>query len=241
MLNLIGIGFIWASSQLQPGDSLENRPKVVEFDKSIIGSYQADDDYDYFKYTEEESAWTKLQNWLNLQWSKFLDWVFSGVSEGNFWNYLALTLKILLILGLGVLIFWLFNKYYVVRQKSPPADQSQINLSEEERLIQKKDLSTLIEDAESEGDYRLASRYLFLNILKYLKTHHFIDYQFQKTNADYKSEITQQDIKSEFTFASRFYEFVWYGDFKLEVSDFKSAKTRFENLIDKIQKTRVHG
>lgn len=232
---------MWATSELQPSDSLEIRPKLVEFDKSIVESYQANDDYNYFKTIQEESAWEKFWNWVNLQWNKFLDWLFSGVSEGNFWNYLALILKILLIIGLVVLIIWLFNKYYVVNQKSPPADQSEINLSEDELLIQKKDLSTLIEEAESEGNYRLASRYLFLNILKHLKDHNFIEYQFQKTNADYKSEITQQDIKSDFTYASRFYEFVWYGDFKLEITDFKIAKTRFEKLINNIQTTRADG
>lgn len=232
---------MWATSELQPSDSLEIRPKLVEFDKSIVESYQANDDYNYFKTFQEESAWEKFWNWVNLQWNKFLDWLFSGVTEGNFWNYLALILKILLIIGLVVLIIWLFNKYYVVNQKSPPADQSEINLSEDELLIQKKDLSTLIEEAESEGNFRLASRYLFLNILKQLKDHNFIEYQFQKTNADYKSEITQQNIKSDFTYASRFYEFVWYGDFKLEITDFKIAKTRFEKLINNIQTTRADG
>lgn len=241
ILNLIGTGFLWATPNLQPRDGLEQRPKLIEFDKSIIDSYQADEDYNYFKTIQEESALAKLQHWLNLQWNKFMQWLFSDISEGNFWNYLALVLRILLIVGLGVLIIWLFSKYYVVKQKSPPADQSKIHLSEDERLIQQKDLSTLIEEAESEGNYRLASRYLFLNVLKHLKDHNIIAYQFQKTNADYKSEINQRDLKSDFSYASRFYEFVWYGDFKLDVTDFKTAKTRFEHLISNIQKTKAHG
>ncbi|MBZ9628600.1 hypothetical protein LB450_10855 [Psychroflexus sp. CAK1W] len=241
ILNLIGTGFMWATSNLQPRDSLEQRPEPVEFDTSLIEPYQANEDYNYFNINEQKSFLAKIQRWLDLQWNKFLDWLLSGISEGSFWNYLALTLKILLIIGLGVLIVWLFNKYYVVNQKSPPADQSEINLSEDELLIQQKDLSTLIEEAESEGNYRLASRYLFLSILKHLKDYNFIEYQFQKTNTDYKSEITQQAIKSDFTYASKFYEFVWYGDFKLEVADFKSAKSRFEHLISNIQNSKVHG
>lgn len=230
-----------AASQFQSGDSLVGRPEIVEFEKSIIESYQQNEDYNYFKYTKEESAWSKFQNWLNLQIDKFIDWLLSGVSEGNFWNYLALILKILLIIGLGVLIIWLFNKYYVVTQKSPPADESDINLSEDERLIQQKDLSILIDEAEAEGNYRLASRYLFLNILKHLKDHDFIAYQFQKTNTDYKSEINQPTIKSDFSYASRFYEFVWYGDFTLKMDDFKTAKTRFEKLIETIKTTKANG
>lgn len=232
---------MWATVNLQTSDSLDSGPELVEFDKSIIEFYQGNDTYDYFKIVEEDSAWTKFTNWLNLQWNKFIEWLFSGISEGNLWNYVALFLKIALIIGLGVLVIWLFNKYYVVNQKTPPADKTDINLSEDERLIQQKDLSTLIKEAESEGNFRLASRYLFLNILKHLKEQDFIEYQFQKTNADYKSEITQPNIKSEFNYASRFYEFVWYGDFKLEVAEFKMAKTRFENLIRKVQNSKANG
>ncbi|MFD0931213.1 hypothetical protein ACFQ0R_01230 [Psychroflexus salinarum] len=241
ILNLIGTGLMMATEQPQASDSLKSHPKVVEFDKSIIESYQADDDYDYFKYTEDESAWSKFQNWINLQWSKFLDWIFSGVSEGNFWNYLALILKILLIVGLLVLIVWLFNKYYVLKRKKVPESKTEINLSEDERLVLKKDLSTLIEEAESETNFRLASRYLFLNILKNLKENNIIEYQFQKTNADYKSEISQEEIKSDFTYASRFYEFVWYGDFQLEITEYKKAKNRFEAIITTIQNTKANG
>ena len=232
---------MWASTNFQIKDSLENRPAVVEFEDSVIESYQQNEDYNYFKNLEEESAWTKFKKWLNLQWNKFMDWLFSGISEGDFWNYLALILKIVSIVGLALSIIWLFNRYYNLNQKLPPPDQSGINLSEDERLIQQKDLSVLIEEAEAKGNYRLASRYLFLNILKHLKDNHFIEYQFQKTNADYKSEITHQDIKSNFSYASRFYEFVWYGNFKLEVDDFKTAKTRFENLIINIQNTKANG
>lgn len=232
-----------ATPQLQASDSdsLEKRPEVIEFDESIIDSYKSNEDYNYFKTAEQESALEKFQNWLNLQWNKFLDWIFSGISEGNFWNYLALVLKILLIVGLLVLIIWLFNKYYVQNRKNAPEDKSEINLSEDERLIQKKDLSTLIKEAESDDDFRLASRYLFLNILKRLKENNIIEYQFQKTNADYKSEISDEDIKSDFTYASRFYEFVWYGDFELNSTEYNKAKNRFEDLITTIQKTKVHG
>lgn len=232
---------MWATTNLQPSDSLQSRPEIVEFDKTIIESYQQNEDYNYFKYKEQETLWDKFINWLNLQWNSFLEWLLSGVSEGNFWNYLALILRILFIVGLGILIVWLFNKYYVAKPKSPPADKSDINLSEDERLIQQKDLSILIAEAEAKANYRLASRYLFLNILKHLKDYNFIEYQFQKTNSDYKSEISQESIKSGFAYASRFYEFVWYGDFKLESSEFSLAKTRFETLISNIKTTKANG
>ena len=230
-----------SSTLFQVKDSLQSGPEVVEFDKSIIESYQENEDYNYFKTTEEESAWQKFKNWLNLQWNKFLDWLLSDISEGLFWNYLALVLKILFILGIVVLIAWLFNKYYISTPKSSPVNKNKIHLSEEERLIQEKDLSVLIEEAEAKKNYRLASRYWFLNILKQLKDQGLIEYQFQKTNADYKSEISIQNIKIEFSYLSRFYEFVWYGDFELKPTEFEAARNRFEQLLTNIQNTKGNG
>lgn len=240
ILNLLGTGSMSAYHTIQEKDDLESRPEIIEFDKSIIESYQENDDYNYFKNSEENSAWEKFTRWLNLQWNKFIDWLFSGISEGDFWNYLALVLKILLILGLIVLIVWLFNKYYVNSPKKQTEDKSEINLSEDERLIQQKDLPTLIQEAESKENYRLATRFLFLNLLRYLKEHHIIEYQFEKTNADYKSEISKQEIKSDFSRAARLYEFVWYGDFKLEAENYEKAKTRIQALITLIQNIDTH-
>jgi hypothetical protein len=75
--------------------------------------------------------------------------------------------------------------------------------------------------------------------LKHLREKKLIDYQFQKTNSDYKSEITQDLIKADFTYLSRLYEFVWYGDFELNVTDFKKVKSRSENLIINIQNLKA--
>ena len=216
-------------------------PKVVEFDKSIIESYQADENFNYFKNLQEESAWNKFKRWLSLQYQKFMDWVFSGISEGNFWNYLAFVLKLLLILGLILLVAWLFSRYYIKGLKPNSKLEPDIDMSNEERLIQKKDLTALIKDAEAEENYRLATRYLFLNTLKYLKDYGFIDYQYEKTNADYQFELQTSPLKAQFEFTSRFYEFVWYGDFNLNSKEFQTAKTRFENMILEIQNTQPNG
>ena len=209
--------------------------KPVEFDTSIIKPYQSDSDYYYFKAEAEPDLWQKFKRWLNLQWNKFLDWLLSGIESGGVWEYIALILKIIVIIGIALLIIWLFNKYYTTRPKAPNKNQSQVNLSEEEELLIQKDLSTLAYEAEKDNNYRLASRYWFLNLLKHLKEKHFIDYQFQKTNTDYKNELRETRLKTDFTYASRFYEFVWYGDFKLDLDEFESAKLKFENIINYIK------
>jgi hypothetical protein len=116
-----------------------------------------------------------------------------------------------------------------------------VNLSEEEELIEEKNLFVLAQEAEMSKNYRLASRYWFLNILKHLKDKGFIDYQFQKTNTDYKSELKEKQLKIDFTYASKFYEFVWYGDFQLDLGEFESAKLKFERIIHQIKTLKANG
>ena len=240
-LKLGGLSPALYSTPILQKESLQLDTTPIEFDKSIIESYKTDDNYNYFKTIVEPSAWDRFKNWLNLQWNKFMNWLLSGIEEGNLWNYVALILKILVIIGIGVLIIWLFSKYYSSRQKPSAQHQNLVNLSEEEQLLRQKDLLSLVEEAEQNENYRLASRYLFLNTLKHLKEKKIIDYQFQKTNSDYKSEITKDIIKTDFIYLSRLYEFVWYGDFELNVSDFKKIKSRSENLIINIKNLKADG
>lgn len=240
-LKLGGLPPTLYSTPILQKENLQLDTIPIEFDKSIIESYKADDNYNYFKTIVEPSVWDKFKNWLNLQWNKFLNWLLSGIEEGNLWNYVALILKILVIIGIGVLIIWLFSKYYSSRQKATAQHQNLVNLSEEEQLLRQKDLLSLVEEAEQNENYRLASRYLFLNTLKHLREKKIIDYQFQKTNSDYKSEITQDIIKTDFIYLSRLYEFVWYGDFELNVSDFKKIKSRSENLIINLKNLKADG
>jgi flagellar biogenesis protein FliO len=239
ILKLGGFPSAVYSAPIFQEENLQLNTPPIEFDKSIMESYKTDVNYDYFKTVVEPSVWDKFKNWLNLQWNEFLNWLLSGIKQGSLWNYVALVLKILVIVGIGVLLFWLFRKYYSSRQKTNVQHQNLVNLSEEEQILRQKDLISLVEEAEQNKNYRLASRYLFLNILKQLREKKIIDYQFQKTNSDYKSEITQDIIKADFSYLSRLYEFVWYGDFELNESDFKKVKSRSENLIINLKNVEV--
>lgn len=241
ILNLGSMPILYSAYELNSNRSVSLYQEPVEFEDSIIESYQSDSDYHYFKIEAEPDLWQKFKRWLNLQWNKFLDWLLSDIETGGVWEYVALILKIIVIIGIALLILWLFNKYYISDSKSTSPTTSLVNLSEEEQLLEEKDLSILAQEAETNKNYRLASRYWFLNVLKHLKDNHFIDYQFQKTNTDYKSELKDNRLKIDFTYASRFYEFVWYGDFQLNLDEFESAKLKFERIINHIKTLKANG
>ena len=51
-----------------------------------------------------------------------------------------------------------------------------------------------------------------------------------KTNADYYKELRNTSYGKEFKELSRLYEYIWYGDFKLDESRFKIIIQKFNQF-----------
>jgi hypothetical protein len=88
----------------------------------------------------------------------------------------------------------------------------------------------LIKEAINQKNYRLAIRYYYLLSLKHLTESDSIAWQPQKTNEDYISEIETDHIKTDFKNITRIYDYVWYGEFNVDVLKFEALKLPFEDL-----------
>lgn len=104
-------------------------------------------------------------------------------------------------------------------------------LTEED--IHSLDFSTIITKAKKEKNYRLATRYYYLWLLKSFSDRTIIEWDIEKTNGDYINEISNAELKSEFQFLSYVYEYSWYGEFDLTQTDFEKTETAFLKLITK--------
>ena len=111
-------------------------------------------------------------------------------------------------------------------------------LTFEEEHIEEINLEELISKALSVSDFRLAIRYMYLKVLKDLSLKNLIDWHFDKTNIDYKNELKSSAIKQLFGNASHLYDHIWYGEFSLDETGYKSALKEFDQLNKAIQK---HG
>ncbi len=111
-------------------------------------------------------------------------------------------------------------------------------LSFEEEHIEEISPEELISNALKVADYRLAIRYKYLKVLKDLSLKNLIDWHYDKTNIDYTNEIKSPTIKKLFGKASHLYDYIWYGEFSLDETKYKSALKEFDQLNKAIQK---HG
>ena len=114
--------------------------------------------------------------------------------------------------------------------------QGSILFTEEEQIIKNEDIPALINEAIQQNNYRLAIRYYYLLSLKYLTETDNISWQPQKTNEDYINEINKELLKADFKNITRIYDYVWYGEFNIDVAKFETLKLPFEHLNTTITK-----
>ena len=91
--------------------------------------------------------------------------------------------------------------------------------------IHEVDFRTRIAEAEAVGNFRLATRLGYLEVLKHLTDRGFIQWQPDKTNHAYLAELAAGPLRDAFRGATREFEYVWYGDLRLNAALYQQART----------------
>jgi len=104
-------------------------------------------------------------------------------------------------------------------------------LVSEEEDIHEADLSSLISKAIKEKDYRLATRYYYLSLLKRLSDTELIHYDKDKTNSEYLFELKDTTMRSHFSYLSYIYNYVWYGEFTVDELKFSTIENKYKSFL----------
>lgn len=220
--------------------SAQQNEQPINFDdttleKQVISedhleSYKADKNFNYLEVEAEESFLDKVYRWLNNMLRKFWEAIFgTGTATG----FLYFVFRILPYILLGFLVFLLIRFFLKVNANNlrvKAKEEGSIFFTEEEQIIKNEDIPALIKEFINQKNYRLAIRYYYLLSLKYLTESDRITWQPQKTNEDYIKEIEKDHLKKDFKNITRIYDYVWYGEFKVDVLKFESLKLLFEDL-----------
>jgi hypothetical protein len=87
-----------------------------------------------------------------------------------------------------------------------------------------------IEKAIAAGDYRIAVRLLFLQLLRGMSDRNIIQYSHERTNLDYLLQVHHAPWYKQFFRITRNYEYVWYGLFEIDRPKFEAINKDFKNL-----------
>ncbi len=210
---------------------------VQEIQEDDLQDFRADPDFDYEVIKPDQTWWDDFKTWLFNLLTQFFEWLF-GVEKAT--GFLQVFFQVIPYILLVILLFILIKFFLNVNASAlnhTKKNQALVTLSEEEHIIKNEDIQQLIQQAINDKNYRLAIRYYYLYILQLMTDKDIISWQLQKTNHDYLNEIDVHELKKPFSTITRWYDYIWYGNFNIDENKFKRVETDFESL----QKTLSNG
>ncbi|CAM1353771.1 DUF4129 domain-containing protein [Tenacibaculum insulae] len=207
-----------------------------KFDSKKIEKYKAQDEFIYIVEKREPTIIEKAWNWFKRTIKKVLSYIFDDISPAV--GFLKIVLGVLPYIIAGLVFFFIIKFFLKVNARNileGKTAKSIVNLSDEEMLIKERDLSKLIKQAIAEENYKLATRYYYLLVLKNLSEKELISWQQEKTNEDYIKELALNKVlNKEFKKLTHLYDYVWYGEFLIDKEKFLQAEANFKKVIAKI-------
>jgi len=207
-----------------------------KFDAKKIDAYKQQDAFIYIVEKRDPSIIEKTWNWFKRTVKKILSYIFDDISPAI--GILKILLRVLPYIIAGLVLFLIIKFFLKVNSRNileGKTAKSIVTISDEEELINDKDLPKLIQDAIQNRNYKLAIRYYYLLLLKNLSEKELISWQQEKTNEDYIKEIASNNrLNTDFKNLTYLYDYVWYGEFLIDEEKFLQAEANFKKVISKI-------
>lgn len=160
---------------------------------------------------------------VNLSWLE--RFFFSPITKVFFW--------ILACLFIGFILYKLFFTTGIFQRQTATSNVT-LQPIEEEPLLATTDYSKLIMQATGNKNYRLATRYHYLQTLQKLALKNAIQFAPEKTNHQYIVELFGKPYKDEFISLTLHYEYAWYGGFDLTEVIFAKIQNNFKQFNSKV-------
>lgn len=135
----------------------------------------------------------------------------------------------------GVLYFLYKNADFFNKAVSSEKELISLEVESEEDL-QNLPYPSLIEKAKIAGDYRLATRWYYLYVLKELSLKDRISFSKFRTNNEYKQQVAsligaENALTVKFKEIVKVYEYTWFGGFTITEAQFSGIENRYKEAL----------
>jgi hypothetical protein len=198
---------------------------IRTIDATTLDNLTRDEVFAYNEVAENpESLWSRIQQWL----MQILSWLFSS-------PWASVAIRVVFFSIFGAVLFALINQLLGGNltssfSKKKASQSLSMNIGEAE--LSATNYDELLKQALAENSYRDAVRILYLKALQDLNENELIALKPDKTNHDYVRELGTHPAKRFFNKLTTYYEYVEYGDFKIEESGFKSVQNIYQQFQD---------
>ena len=190
-------------------------------DPETLQKLKSDPDLQYKEPpTIAESLWDRFRLWI-LQ---MIASIFESAVTMNWGKLIAYIIGIVLMVVLIMMLLKVnaFKVFYSGEGSGP----FRYNALDEN--IHEMDFEKLIDQAVAKKDYRGGVRLLFLYALKMLSDRNHIHWDQGKTNQDYIDELKLAELKPGFSDLNYYFEYAWYGNFKVNAETFEHVRDIFK-------------
>lgn len=216
-------------STIMSGYSTDNTLYPKKFKENFRKKYQTEE-FDYTITKPRVSLWQKLLAKIN-EWLRSL---FGEIDGGKTLSYTGLFLRVLGFLFVGFILYLVIsyliskdgNIFFSKKPKKINIEAQEINEDIHEINFPEKIL-----EFENKKEFRYAIRYHFLYVLKKLSDKKLIEWNGEKTNHEYLTELKSETQRNQFSEMIYVFEYVWYGEFEIDETNYKSLKSKFSIVI----------
>ncbi len=157
-----------------------------------------------------------------FNWGALSSWM------GQFLQVLAILLAIA---GIAYAIYRSMN---APKNRQIARDGVEITLDNVEQYIHESDIDRFLREALTDGNYSLAIRLYYLQVIKQFSETGAIRWSREKTNRDYLRETRSHRAAADFRSVTRTYERVWYGNQSLDAPAFAQLEPSFKDLLNNL-------
>ncbi len=203
--------------------------------KEKMETYKQMKDYNYERFEKPESLWDKFMRWLSGKIGNSTlnqNLILYGLIGFSVLVFLFVILKLLGVEITGLFVYGHKNK------------AAQLLFKQQHDDIYSNNMEQMLHEAINGKAYREAVRLLYLLSLRQLDALELIRWQPWKTNKDYYYELVVAEHKHQFSALQLSYEYIWYGQFKVEEEKFNEVQAQFKLFENALSSNKIglnHG
>lgn len=135
------------------------------------------------------------------------------------------------IAGIG---WWVYKMMSMPSNRRLPSNENQITPDDLESRIHETDLEKHLRDALARGEYNLAVRIHYLQIIRALSEKKYIRWSKEKTNREYLRELRNTKMEEPVRNITGVYERIWYGNRLTDQEDYLLLAPDFINVLRQV-------
>lgn len=149
----------------------------------------------------------------------------------------TIVLVVILLGLLGFLIFRMLGDVNLRKRTRTGDEPDEVSIDdiEEEKLVAAGVSLSLLERAERAGQFDVAVRLLYIQLLKELQDAGLIKYRKDFSSRDYQNQLRGRDVLPEVRTVTQEYQRYWFGKYPIDRLSYRNSYSRFTALHDRIR------